>query len=35
MEKIKADILINGDLICKQTLIGGGQNLPLRKGEFR
>lgn len=25
MEKIKADILINGDLICEQKLNGGGQ----------
>lgn len=24
MEKIKADILINGDLVCKQKLTGGG-----------
>lgn len=31
MEKIKADILINGDLICKQTLIGGGKIYPCGK----
>lgn len=27
MEKIKADILINGDLVCKQKLTGGGVDI--------
>lgn len=31
MEKIKADILIRGDLICKEKLIGGGKLYPCRR----
>lgn len=31
MEKIKVDILILGDLVCKQKLTGGGKIYPCRK----
>lgn len=31
MEKIKADILILGDLICEQTLMGGVKSTPVEK----
>ena len=31
MEKITADILINGNLICKIMLTGGGEIHPCRK----
>lgn len=31
MEKIKVDILILGDLVCEQTLTGGGKIYPCRK----
>lgn len=31
MEKIKADVLINGDLICEYKLNGGGKIYPCRK----
>lgn len=34
-EKVKADILILGDLICKQKLMGGGGKIyPCRKEEL-
>lgn len=29
MEKIKADLLIKGNLICEQMLMGGGYSLRL------
>lgn len=35
MEKIKVDVLINGSLICRQKVVGGGASLLLREGEFR
>lgn len=33
MEKIKADILVFGDLICKEKLIGGGKLYPCRRND--
>ena len=33
MEKIKADVLILGDLICKEKLTGGGKLYPCRREE--
>lgn len=30
MEKLKVDVLIKGDLICKQILTGGGEIYPCK-----
>ena len=31
MEKIKADILIKGDLICEKMLNSGGKSTPAKR----
>ena len=33
MERIKVDVLVLGDLICKEKLTGGGKLYPCRREE--